>query len=126
MRRIETGFYQNHSDPVLIDNFFASRQPQTALGKLAEARALREQGKDAEAQALVRDVWRHSDLLASLEAHVRSEFGAYLNTADYEARADRLLYEEDKRRRSAQCRARGAGRSRAGAPARRHQRRYDK
>ncbi|MGP8231844.1 MAG: lytic transglycosylase domain-containing protein [Methylovirgula sp.] len=95
VRRIETGFYQNHSDPVLIDNFFATRQPQTALGKLAEARALRGQGKDAEAQALVRDVWRHSDLLASLEAHVRSEFGAYLSAADYKARADRLLYEED-------------------------------
>ncbi len=95
VRRIETGFYQNHSDPALIDDFFATRPPQTALGKLAQARALRDAGKDAEAQALVRDVWRHSDLLASLEAHVRTEFGAYLSAADYKARADRLLYEED-------------------------------
>ncbi len=95
VRRIETGFYQNHSDPALIDDFFAERPPQTALGKLAQARALRDAGKDAKAQALVRDVWRHSDLLASLEAHVRTEFGAYLSPADYKARADRLLYEED-------------------------------
>jgi peptidoglycan lytic transglycosylase len=95
VRRIEDGLYQSNADPALIDNFFAAAAPQTALGKLAKARALRHDGKDAEAQALVRDVWRHSTLSASLEAHVRSEFGAYLTTADYKARADRLLYDGD-------------------------------
>ena len=95
VHRIEDGFYQAHADPALIDSFFATAAPQTALGKLAEARALKSEGKDAEAQALVRDVWRHSQLSASLETHVRGEFGAYLSAADYKARADHLLYEGD-------------------------------
>jgi soluble lytic murein transglycosylase len=95
IHRIEDGFYQGHADPALIDNFFAAAAPQTALGKLAKARALRGEGKDSEAQAVVRDVWRHSQLSPSLETHVRAEFGAYLSNADYKARADRLLYEGD-------------------------------
>jgi soluble lytic murein transglycosylase len=95
IRRIEDGLYQSNADPVLIDNFFGSAAPQTALGKLAKARALKSEGKDNEAEALVRDVWRRSSLSASLETHVRAEFGAYLSPADYKARADRLLYEGD-------------------------------
>lgn len=95
IHRIEDGFYQGHADPSLIDNFFAAAAPQTALGKLAKARALRGEGKDAAAQAVVRDVWQHSQLSPSLEVHVRAEFGAYLSTADYKARAERLLYEGD-------------------------------
>jgi soluble lytic murein transglycosylase len=95
IHRIEDGFYQGHADPGVIDSFFSSGAPETALGKLARARALQSEGKDADAEAVVRDVWRHSDLNASLEPHVRSEFGAYLTAADYKARADRLLYEGD-------------------------------
>ncbi len=95
IRRIEDGLYQSNADPALIDNFFGAAAPQTALGKLARARALRSEGKDAEAQVLVRQVWRRSSLPASLETHVRAEFGAYLSPADYKARADRLLYQGD-------------------------------
>ncbi len=95
MRRIEDGLYQSNADPALIANFFGAAAPQTALGKLAKARALRSEGKDTDAEALVRDVWRHSTLPASLETHVRAEFGAYLSPADHKARADRLLYEGD-------------------------------
>jgi soluble lytic murein transglycosylase len=97
IRRIEDGLYQSNADPALIDNFFGAVAPQTAFGKLARARALRSEGKDADAEALVRDVWRHSTLSgsASLESHVRTEFGAYLTPADYKARADKLLYEGD-------------------------------
>lgn len=95
IHRIEDGFYQAHANPSEIDRFFAQGKPETALGKLAQARALRSEGKDAEAQTLVQDVWRHSDLFASLESHVREEFGAYLTRADYKARADHLLYQGD-------------------------------
>ncbi len=95
LRRIEDGLYQSNADPALIANFFDVRAPQTALGKLAKARALRNEGKDTDAETLVRDVWRHSTLPASLETRVRAEFGAYLSPADYKARADRLLYEGD-------------------------------
>jgi soluble lytic murein transglycosylase len=95
VRRIEAGFYQNHSDPAAIAAFFSAQPPQTTLGKLAQARALRAAGQDAAAQALVRDIWRHCDLLPALEAHVRSEFGTYLSAADYKARAERLLYAND-------------------------------
>ncbi len=108
LRRIEDGLYQSNADSALIANFFDVRAPQTALGKLAKARALRSDGKDTDAEALVRDVWRHSTLPASLETHVRAEFGAYLSPADYKARADRLLYEGGQYRRAAQ---RSAGKS---------------
>jgi soluble lytic murein transglycosylase len=95
IHRIEDGFYQGHADPAVIDSFFSQSGPETALGKLARARAFQTEGKNAEAQALVRDVWRHSDLAAWLESHIRSEFGADLTAVDYKARADRLLYEGD-------------------------------
>jgi soluble lytic murein transglycosylase len=95
IHRIEDGFYQGHADPAVIDSFFSQTAPETALGKLARARALQSEGKDADAGVLVRDVWRHSDLTASLEAHIRREFGADLTAADDKARADRLLYEGD-------------------------------
>ena len=39
VRRIETGFYQNHSDPVLIDNFFATRQPADCARQTGGGRA---------------------------------------------------------------------------------------
>ncbi len=62
IRRIEDGLYQSNADPALITNFFGAAAPQTGLGKLAKARALRSEGKDGEAQALVRDVWHRSSL----------------------------------------------------------------
>ena len=93
--RIEEEFYASHADAKLVEGYFSHSAPQTAFGKLALARALASEGKTAEAQDLVRTVWRKADLTGGLEIKVKAEFGAYLTTADHKARADRLLYEEE-------------------------------
>ncbi len=93
--RIEEGFYQDHPNAPLVGNFFAHSAPETALGRLALARALESDRKTAEVQDLVRAVWRKADLTPALETKVKSEFGSYLTAADHKARADRLLYDEE-------------------------------
>jgi soluble lytic murein transglycosylase len=91
---IEEGFYAGHADAQLVENYYTHSTPQTVFGKLALARALASDGKTAEAQDLIRTVWRKVDL-AGLESKVNTEFDAYLTAADHKARADRLLYEGD-------------------------------
>ncbi len=93
--RIEEEFYAGHADGKLVEDYFTHAPPQTVLGKLALASALLSDGKSAEAQDLVRAVWRKADLTPALETKVKSEFGAYLTAPDHKARTDRLLYEEE-------------------------------
>ena len=69
------------------------RRPRSASWRLPALSA--SEGKTAEAQDLVRTVWRKADLTGGSEIKVKTEFGAYLTTADHKARADRLLYEEE-------------------------------
>lgn len=93
MRRIDEELYASQTDAKRVEDYYAHSPPQTVLGKLALARALLSQGESAEAQELVRAVWRNADLGPALETRVKSEFGTYLTSADHKARADRLLYE---------------------------------
>ncbi len=93
--RIEQDLYETHADPQRVEAYFAQSAPQTALGKLALARALLSDGKTDEAQDLIRSVWRNADLAGGIDMSVKSEFGKYLTAADHQARADRLLYEEE-------------------------------
>ncbi len=94
-RRSEEALFGDHKSANLIKTYFTASEPQTPAGRLALAHVLRDDGKTAEAAALVREVWRDADLNGALEARIRSDFGALLQKADYKYRADRLLYKED-------------------------------
>jgi soluble lytic murein transglycosylase len=93
-RRSEEALFGDRKNASLIQPYFNASRPETPAGKLALARTLKDSGKDAEAAALVRDVWRDSNLNATLENKIKSDFMAYLDKADHKYRADRLLYKE--------------------------------
>src|SRR3984893_3853702 len=93
-KRSEEALFGDHKSGALIKTFFSGADPETPAGKLALARVLTDDGKTAEAAALVRAVWRESDLNPQLEAKVKTDFNTYLNRADHKFRADRLLYKE--------------------------------
>ncbi|HXW71808.1 MAG TPA: lytic transglycosylase domain-containing protein [Methylocella sp.] len=91
-KRSEESLYGDHKSTALIKSYFSGVEPETAAGKLALARVLMDDGKPDDAALLVRQVWRDADLNATIEAKVRSDFGAFLGRTDHKYRADRLLY----------------------------------
>lgn len=91
-RRAEEALWRDDRDPRFVADFFMKQGPETAIGKLALARARLAQGRSGEAAALVREVWRDDDLYPWLESTVRKRFGDVLTRADDKYRADRLLY----------------------------------
>ncbi len=93
--RAEEVLYAEHRDKAAVEAFFANAPPQTPLGKLALAQALAADARVAEAQKLVRTLWREAELTPSLETKIRADFGTYLEKADYKSRADHLLYKEN-------------------------------
>ncbi len=94
-KRSEESLFGDRKSDTLIKTYFSGVDPETPAGKLALARALTNDGRTGEAAALVRAVWRETDLNAQLEAKVRSDFGFYLDKADHKFRADRLLYKDE-------------------------------
>jgi soluble lytic murein transglycosylase len=93
-KKSEEALFGDRKSGALIKTFFSGADPETAAGKLALARVLTDDGKTSEAAALVRAVWRETDLNSQLEAKVKTDFNTYLDRADYKFRADRLLYKE--------------------------------
>ncbi len=93
-KRSEEALFGDRKGTALIKTYFGGAEPATPAGKLALARALTDEGRNAEAGSLVRSVWRDADLNPQLEARVKSDFGGYLERADHKFRADRLLYKE--------------------------------
>jgi soluble lytic murein transglycosylase len=93
-RRAEEALYGDRRNPALVKRYFGQIPPETPAGKLALAKVLEAEGKVNDAAALVRDVWREADFNTAIEAHIKSDFGAYLTPADHKYRGDRLLYKE--------------------------------
>ena len=112
----EGWLYNKHAPAAYVAAMFADKSPRTPAGVVALARAKIEQGQPAEANELVRKLWRESDMDAHAEAAVLKEFSGVLTRADHKYRADRLLYAErvgagmraaalagPRRRRARQC-----------------------
>ena len=98
-RRAEEALYAEHRDKTAVENFFATVPPETPFGKLALAQALIADGQMPEAQKLVRELWRGSELTTSLETKIRADFGSYLDKSDYKSRADHLSTRKKSGRR---------------------------
>lgn len=92
-RRAEDLLFKSRDAGAALD-WFARNPPQTPLGKIALARALRQHGKNEDAATLIRAVWREAELSAALEKTLTSEFADALGKAEHKARADFAAYKE--------------------------------
>ena len=81
-------------DPRTVEGFFTKTAPETVIGKLALAKALKADNRAADGAKLARALFRESDLPAPIEARLKADFGADLTKGDYKYKADRLLYKE--------------------------------
>ncbi len=75
-RRAEEMLLSEKKSPAVVRAFFATSKPASAPGKFALALALRADGLDADAAALVRDLWREDSFGKSLETKVADAFPA--------------------------------------------------
>jgi len=94
-RRAENMLWTEKADPATVRAFFNGNRPLGTRGKLAYARALLAGGDRANAQALVREVWREDSFGRDLEDEIQETFPGLITRADDKARMDRRLYEED-------------------------------
>jgi soluble lytic murein transglycosylase len=74
--------------------FYRLVEPLTVGGRLALAGALREAGRNDEAETLIRDLWRNWSLGASQAATILARFGTMLTPADHLYRFRRLVLRE--------------------------------
>jgi soluble lytic murein transglycosylase len=94
-RRAEGALWEDRRDARIVRNYFATRAPVSAKGRLALARALMAEGDRKAAVPLVRYVWRHEDLNTTLEGMVHSAFGDMLTASDHKVRMDERLHDDD-------------------------------
>jgi soluble lytic murein transglycosylase len=87
--------YKERLDLQTVRAYFDKEQPLTAQGKFALARALLLEGDRAEAQKLVREVWRYDNFSGDLEARILDVFRNLITEADQKTRMDMRLYAED-------------------------------
>lgn len=93
-RRAEARLWIERADAATVRTFFAGREPRSALGQLAMARALASVG-DARAARYASAAWRSEGFSSSTEAEVLRLFGARLTKADHTARMHSRLYAND-------------------------------
>ncbi len=78
--------------PAKVVAWFAGRDPQTPEGTMALTSAYQQSGRVADAQALVKRVWRGRVFGADAQSAMLSRFGIYLTSDDHAARLSMLLY----------------------------------
>lgn len=93
-RRAEARLWIERADAATVRAFFAGREPRTALGQLALARALASLG-DTRAIRYASAAWRSDSFSANTEADVLKLFGSRLTQADHAARMHSRLYAND-------------------------------
>ena len=78
--------------PSAVIAFFDGKAPDTAEGAMALASAYQAQGRQADAQALIRHAWRDKPFEADTQARMLARFGQMLTPDDNARRLDILLY----------------------------------
>jgi len=78
----------------VVGAFFAGQKPASAAGKVALALALRADGAEREAAALVRDAWRNDTFGREFESKILDLFPGVLAQVDHRDRMERFLFKE--------------------------------
>jgi len=92
-RRIEAKLWQDQHDAATVLRL--AREPVSAPGRLALATAEMHDGNRADAESLVRAVWRSAELSPESEAVVLAAFPGVITHADHVARMDRRIGSRD-------------------------------
>lgn len=92
--RFEQALIREEPSADAVIKAMTGRMPETDSGLVLLARSYIAKGQKSEATAVVRNYWRERRFGADTEAKLRKEFGSLLTAAEYKARTDRLLYEE--------------------------------
>ncbi len=92
--RAEAALSRERANPDTVLRLFAQRPPETTVGKLLQAKSFKAVGRDKEAKALVRTVYRTKRLSSSLEKQIRRDYGNYLSNADHLHRVDMYLFDD--------------------------------
>ncbi|MBN8919434.1 MAG: transglycosylase SLT domain-containing protein [Rhizobiales bacterium] len=94
-RRAEGQLPHERAEAGAVPAYFSKHDPLSAKGKLVYARALLAGGERAEAQRLIRELWREDGVSDDLEQPILDTFGTLLSRGDHEARLHRRLYADD-------------------------------
>lgn len=78
--------------PQAVIAFFDGKDPETAEGAMALASAYQSQGRQAEANALIKHFWRDKIFEADTQARMLGRWGSILTAEDNARRLDILLY----------------------------------
>ncbi len=94
-RRAEEMLVAERKSPAAIRAFFLGHQPVSPAGRIAQALALKAEGKAEEATALARQSWLRDHLGVPLEKIALDAFGEALTSADHRLRTERYLFREN-------------------------------
>ena len=92
LKRAERSLYFNNEPAELVLGHFEKRQPTTAQGSLAYARALLAVGDKKTALKYVQNAYYSPDIPSELEKQIVTEFGTLLSDEHYRHRMWRLIY----------------------------------
>lgn len=94
-RRAEEALLSQRVAAPQVLGFFAARAPVSPAGRAAQALALKQTGQHAEADRLVKLVWRDDHLGRELEGLVLKAFGGVLTARDHRNRMENYLFKEN-------------------------------
>ena len=78
--------------PQRVVEWFDGKEPETAEGAMALASAYQQLGRQADAQTLIRSVWRNKVFEADPQSRMMARFAGFLTPEDYAKRLELLLY----------------------------------
>ena len=90
--RYERALFRENPDANTVLEAFRPSAPRTPEGRYLLARAHRDTGKQGDATAGIRALWRSEGLDRALENRILKEFDAILTVKDHKARMDYLMY----------------------------------
>src|SRR4051794_29506571 len=93
-RRAEEALLVERKGSAVVRSFFSERKPVSPAGKLALALALRADGFETAAAALVREMWRTDPFGREFEAKVLDRFPDALAQVDHRNRMEMFLFKE--------------------------------
>lgn len=94
-RRAEEAMLAERRPVSEVRAYFSRQKPVTPSGRIALAFALKTDGLEDEANALIRHVWREDTFGAETESRILDRFGTTLTEADHRFRMERLLLKEN-------------------------------